>query len=132
MVFKMASVMSIHSCNLGASILLEEATVGLLDAASDERKKRFKNPEFTPSCDEMRAAGQWNEAWDPFSELAPVWTKEFMAAEIMIYTSGVMPPKLLELLSIAFKTSYTHMYAPGTRRHNKAALRHGGDNLGNR
>jgi hypothetical protein len=37
MVFKMASVISIHSCNLGASILLEEATTGLLDAASDER-----------------------------------------------------------------------------------------------
>jgi alkylhydroperoxidase/carboxymuconolactone decarboxylase family protein YurZ len=48
-----------------------------------------------------------------------------MAAEIMIYTSGVMPPKLIELLSIAFNTSHTHMYAPGTRRHIKAALRHG-------
>jgi hypothetical protein len=83
MMFKMASVMSIHSCNLGASILLEEASMGLLDAASDERKKRFKNPEVTPSCDEMRAAGQWNQAWDPFSALAPVWTEEFMAAEII-------------------------------------------------
>jgi alkylhydroperoxidase/carboxymuconolactone decarboxylase family protein YurZ len=124
-VFKMASVMSIHSCNLGASILLEEATMGLLDAASDERKKRLKNPEVTPSCDKMRAVGQWNEAWDPFSELAPVWTEEFMSAEVMIYTSGVMPPKLIEFLSIAFNTSYTHMYAPGTRRHIKAALRHG-------
>jgi hypothetical protein len=36
-----------------------------------------------------------------------------------------MPPKLVELLSIAFNTSYTHKYAPGTRRHIKAALRHG-------
>ena len=62
---------------------------------------------------------------DPFSELAPVWTEEFMAAEIMIYTSGVMPPKLIDLLNIAFNTSYTHMYAQGTRRHIKAALRHG-------
>jgi alkylhydroperoxidase/carboxymuconolactone decarboxylase family protein YurZ len=85
-VFKMASVMSIHSCNLGASILLEEATMGLLDAASDERKKRLKNPEATPGCDEMRAAGRWNQGGDPFFELVPVWTEEFMAAEIMIYT----------------------------------------------
>ena len=38
MVFKMASVISIHSCTLGASILLEEATMGLLDEASEERK----------------------------------------------------------------------------------------------
>ena len=70
---------------------------GLLEAASDERKRRLKNPEVTPSCDKMRAAGQWNQTWDPFSELAPVW----------------------------FNTSYTHMYAPGTRRHIKAAMRHG-------
>jgi len=125
MVFKMASVMSIHSCTLGASILLEEATMGLLEEASDEREKRLKNPEASPARDKMRAAGQWNEAWNPFSELAPVWTEEFMAAEIMIYTSGVMPPKLIELLSIAFDTSYTQMYAPGTRRHIKAAMRHG-------
>lgn len=31
----------------------------------------------------------------------------------------------MELLSIAFDASYTHMYAPGTRRHIKAALKAG-------
>jgi alkylhydroperoxidase/carboxymuconolactone decarboxylase family protein YurZ len=36
-----------------------------------------------------------------------------------------MPPKLVELLSIAFDASYTHMYAPGTQRHIKAALQVG-------
>ena len=89
------------------------------------KDKGGRKLQVTPSCDKMRAAGQWNQAWDPFSDLAPVWTEDFMAAEIMIYTSVVMPPKLMELLSIAFNTSYTHMYAPGTRRHIKAALRHG-------
>jgi alkylhydroperoxidase/carboxymuconolactone decarboxylase family protein YurZ len=39
-----------------------------------------------------------------------------------IYGSGVMPPKETELLSIAFDASYTHMYAPGTRRHIHNAL----------
>ncbi len=42
-----------------------------------------------------------------------------------IYGSGVMPPKEVELLSIAFDASYTHMYAPGTRRHIKGALKAG-------
>ena len=28
---------------------------------------------------------------------------------------GSMPPKRIELLSIDFDASYTHMYAPGTR-----------------
>ena len=42
-----------------------------------------------------------------------------------MYKSGVMPAKELELLSIACDASYTHMYAPGTRRHIKAALNAG-------
>jgi alkylhydroperoxidase/carboxymuconolactone decarboxylase family protein YurZ len=45
-----------------------------------------------------------------------------MAAGITIYTSGVFTPKEVELLSIALDASYTHMYAPGTRRHIKGAL----------
>jgi len=45
-----------------------------------------------------------------------------MATGAGIYASGLMTPKLIELLSIAFDASYTHMYAPGTRRHIKAAL----------
>ena len=32
---------------------------------------------------------------------------------------------MVELLSIAFDASFTHMYAPGTRRHIKAALKLG-------
>ncbi len=54
--------------------------------------------------------------------LKPVWTDEFMAAGVAVYSSGLMAPKLVELLSIAFDASYTHMYAPGTRRHIRAAL----------
>ena len=47
-----------------------------------------------------------------FFDLAPMWTENFMAGEIMIYTSGVLSPKLIELLNIALDASYTHMYAP--------------------
>jgi alkylhydroperoxidase/carboxymuconolactone decarboxylase family protein YurZ len=64
-------------------------------------------------------------AWDPFFELDPAWTDEFFAAAIPLYKSGVMSPKELELLSVAFDASYTHMYAPGTRRHIRAALKLG-------
>jgi alkylhydroperoxidase/carboxymuconolactone decarboxylase family protein YurZ len=45
-----------------------------------------------------------------------------MATGAGIYTSGVMPAKEVELLSIAFDASYTHMYAPGVRRHIRKAL----------
>jgi alkylhydroperoxidase/carboxymuconolactone decarboxylase family protein YurZ len=45
-----------------------------------------------------------------------------MATGPGIYGSGVFTPKETELISIAFDASYTHMYAPGTRRHIKNAL----------
>jgi len=117
-VLKMASVMSIHSCSLGAPILLEEAQAAGVQPA----QKRKAN---TPACDKVKAMGQWNDAWNPFLELDPVWTDEFMATGAGIYASGVFSAKDTELLSIAFDASYTHMYAPGTRRHIKNALKAG-------
>lgn len=118
LVLKCASVMSIHSCSLGAPILLEEAKAA-------GRQPSPKPAVATPACDRMKAIGQWNAAWDPFYQLDPVWTDEFMATGAGIYGSGVLSPKEMELLSIAFDASYTHMYAPGTRRHIHNALQAG-------
>lgn len=117
-ILKMASVMSIHSCSLGAPILLEEAK-------SAGARPVAKPVAPTPACDKMKAIGQWNTAWDPFYELDPAWTDEFMATGAGIYGSGILPAKEVELLSIAFDASYTHMYAPGTRRHIHNALQAG-------
>jgi alkylhydroperoxidase/carboxymuconolactone decarboxylase family protein YurZ len=118
MVLKMASFLSIHTCSLGAPILLEEAK------AAGAGPVEHRQP-ATPVVDRLRAAGQWNDAWTPFYNLDPAWTEQFMAAGIPVYAGGVFSPKLAELLSIAFDASYTHMYAPGTRRHIKAALKAG-------
>jgi alkylhydroperoxidase/carboxymuconolactone decarboxylase family protein YurZ len=115
LVLKMASVLAIHSCSFGAPILLEEAKVAGI-------KPSPKPAASTPACDKVRAIGQWNDAWNPFVELDPVWTDQFMATGAAIYATALMTPKLIELLSIAFDASYTHMYAPGTQRHIKAAL----------
>jgi len=118
MVLKMASLLSIHSCSLGAPLLLEEAK------AADVSPKAKPRP-ATPLCDGLRAAGQWNEAWTPFLDLDPTWTEQFIAAGLPAYAGDVISPKLAELLSIAFDASFTHMYAPGTRRHIKIALKLG-------
>ena len=70
LVLKCASVMAIHSCSLGAPILLEEAkAAGVLPAP---------NAAATPACDQMKAVGQWNTAGDPFYALDPAWTDAFM------------------------------------------------------
>ena len=112
MVLKIASLLSLHSASLGAPILLEEAKAAGVTPAP-------KAPAVTPVCDGMKAAGQWNTAWDGFFELDPAWTEAIIAASLPVYTSGVFTPKLAELLSIAVDASITHMYTPepaGTSR----------------
>jgi alkylhydroperoxidase/carboxymuconolactone decarboxylase family protein YurZ len=117
-IFKMASVMSIHSCSLGAPLLLEEAKAAGVTVEPAP-------PVPTPAVEKIKAIGQWNVAWEPFLAIDPGWTDAFMAAGAGIYGSGVLTPKEIELLSIAFDASFTHMYAPGTRRHIRNALKAG-------
>ncbi|WP_380872115.1 carboxymuconolactone decarboxylase family protein [Sphingomonas sp. DBB INV C78] len=114
-VLKMGAALAIHSCSLGAPILLEE-----MAAAGVTPSDTPKPP--TPASDRMREIGQWNAAWDPFYELSPAWTDDFFALAAGIYQSGIFTPRFVELLSIAFDASVTHMYTPGTRRHIKGAL----------
>jgi alkylhydroperoxidase/carboxymuconolactone decarboxylase family protein YurZ len=116
-VLKMASLLSIHTCSLGALMLLDEVK----SFGATAKKKDA----VTPVCDRMHASGQWNTAWHPFYILDPGWTEEFMSCAAPVYSSGVLDPKLAELLNIAFDVSYTHMYAPGVRRHIRAALKLG-------
>ena len=117
MTLKVASLLALHTCSLGAPILLEEAKAAGVDFTPTSAA--------TPVCDEMRAAGQWNPAWDAFFEIAPAWTEAIIAVSLPVYTSGVFSPKLAELMSIAVDASITHMYAPGTRRHVQSALKLG-------
>lgn len=118
MVIKIASLLSIHTASLGSPILLEEAKAAGV-------KPKLKQPAATPVCDKMKSAGQWNAAWDAFYEMDPAWTEAIIAASLPVYTSGVFTPKFAELLSIAVDVSFTHMYAPGTRRHIQSALKLG-------
>ena len=117
MIIKIAGLLSIHTCSLGAPILLEEAKAAGVKVTPKKAQ--------TPVCDKMKSAGQWNTAWDGFFEIDPKWTEAIIAASIPVYASGVLSPKLAEFLSIAVDASITHMYAPGTRRHIQSALKLG-------
>ena len=118
LVIKCGVGLAVHSCSLGAPILLEEMKAAGVKPAEGSK------PE-TPACDAMRRIGQWNTAWDPFYELSPLWTDQFFAFGASVYKSGIFTPRFMELISIAFDASITHMYAPGTRRHIKGALKAG-------
>ena len=92
-VLECVALMSIHSCSLGAPILLEEAKAAGAAPAP-------KPAASAPACDAMRAVGQWNTAWDPFFELDPQWTDEFFAAAIPMYKSGLMPAKMAMMMAV--------------------------------
>ncbi|MFN8661516.1 MAG: carboxymuconolactone decarboxylase family protein [Thermomicrobiales bacterium] len=113
-VLKMAALLAIHSCSLGAPLLLAELP--------ETPEGGVPEGIATPACDAMRAIGQWNTAWDPFLALDPVWTDQFMATGLCLYQEGILPAKEVELLSIALDAAITHMYAPGVGRHIHGAL----------
>ena len=117
-VLKGGAAMALHSCSLGVPILLEEMKEAGVSASGGPKPA-------TPACDAMKAMGQWNTAWDPFYELSPLWTEEFLAFGVSLYNGDLFTPKFVELISIAFDASITHMYAPGVRRHIKGALKAG-------
>lgn len=73
-------------------------------------------------ADRMRQAGTWNPLWDGLDDLDPAWTEQYMTATMQPYESGVLSPQVVQLLCIAVDAACTHLYAPGVRRHIRAAL----------
>jgi len=76
----------------------------------------------TPITDFLRQSGGWNEDWDEFAELDPVWTEKFMDMGVQSMRTGALDRKTIEFIFLAVNASCTHMYAPGVRRHIRTAL----------
>jgi alkylhydroperoxidase/carboxymuconolactone decarboxylase family protein YurZ len=70
----------------------------------------------------MKNNGSWNPLWECLEALDPAWTEQYMRTTMQPYESGVLSPQVVQLLCIAVDASCTHMYAPGIRRHIRAAL----------
>lgn len=81
-----------------------------------------QNENSYPVVEAMKAGGGWNPLWDGLHEMDPDWTERYMKMATQPYQSGVLSPKVIQLLCIAVDASATHMYAPGTRRHIQVAL----------
>jgi alkylhydroperoxidase/carboxymuconolactone decarboxylase family protein YurZ len=117
--FKGVSVLGIHSVAVTLPILFEEA-----EQAGVAPGARPAGTIPTPVIDQLKAGGVFNPAWDAIEQLDPRWLEEFLAMAGDIY-SGVLPAKLVELMSIAVDASCTHLYTPGIRRHVQRAFAEG-------
>lgn len=79
----------------------------------------------TPNFNTMRAAGLFDSSFDAMVEWAPEWTETFMALVQDTQLNNILDPKLVALIRLNIDVTATHLYAPGVRRHIRAALKLG-------
>lgn len=120
-VLELTSTLGIHACNVGVPLLtavLEEEGLRSGPAELTERQEALK-AEFTEN------RGYWHEFWDGLLELDPELFAAYMDFSSLPWKSGVLEPKVKELIYIAFDAAATHLYAPGLKLHMRNAVRLG-------
>ena len=120
-VLELTSTLGIHACNIGVPLLIEVlAEEGLRNgpAPLSPRQQELKD-EFTAN------RGYWHEFWDGLLELDPELFAAYVRFSSVPWRTGVLEPKVKELVYIAFDAAATHLYAPGLKLHMRNAVRLG-------
>jgi alkylhydroperoxidase/carboxymuconolactone decarboxylase family protein YurZ len=120
-VLELTSTLGIHASNIGVPLLLEvleEEGVRTAPTPFDERQERLK-AEFTEN------RGYWHEFWEGILELAPDLFEAYVEFSSVPWKTGTLPPKVKEMIYIAFDASATHLYVPGLKLHLRNAVRLG-------
>jgi len=120
-VLELTSTLGIHACNIGVPLLIEVLTEeGQRDgpAPLSPRQQQLK-AEFTAN------RGYWHEFWDGLLELDPELFAAYVRFSSVPWQTGVLEPKVKELVYIAFDAAATHLYAPGLKLHMRNAIRLG-------
>jgi len=120
-VLELTSTLGIHACNTGVPLLIEVlAEEGLRSgpAPLTERQLELK-AQFIAS------RGYWHESWDGLLELDPELFAAYLDFSALPWRSGVLEPKIKELIYIVFDAAATHLYAPGLKLHMRNAVRLG-------
>jgi len=115
-------LVGIHTVTLGAPILLElmeeEGISRNGDANLDEERQQIKD-KF------VKRRGFWTDTWNPLLELDPKFFEAYVDFSSLPSKTGVLEPKVRELVTCAFDAATTHLYGRGTKIHMRNALRLG-------
>lgn len=117
-VLELTSTMGIHACNVGVPILVEEleaAGQGLDSEPLTERQEEIKS-EF------VAKRGYWNPFWDDLLRLDAEFFAAYTEFSSRPWETGILQPRIKELIYIAFDASATHMFEPGLRQHIRNAI----------
>ena len=120
-VLELTSTLGIHACNIGIPLLIEVLT---------EEGKRSGPAPLSPQQEKLKAEftasrGYWHEFWDGLLELDPELFAAYLDFSALPWRAGVLPPKIKELVYIAFDAAATHLYAAGLKLHMRNAVRLG-------
>jgi alkylhydroperoxidase/carboxymuconolactone decarboxylase family protein YurZ len=85
-----------------------------LTARQEEIKQEF-----------IRVRGSWSDTWEGVLRLDPDFLLAYLNFSAVPWRSGVLDPKVKELIYIAVDANATHMFLPGVRQHIRAALKLG-------
>ena len=84
----------------------------------DERREALKK-----SFIENR--GYWHASWEGLLELDPELFDAYVAFSSVPWKTGVLEPKIKELMYCAFDAAATHLYVPGLKLHIENAIGYG-------
>lgn len=120
-VLELTSTLGIHACNLGVPLLLEvleEEGLRQGPVPLDERREKLK-------ADFVNNRGYWHDTWEGLLELDPELFEAYLDFSSVPWRTGVLEPKIKELIYCAFDASATHLYLPGLKLHMRNAIRYG-------
>jgi alkylhydroperoxidase/carboxymuconolactone decarboxylase family protein YurZ len=120
-VLELTSTLGIHACNIGIPLLIEVLT---------EEGKRAGPAPLSPHQEQLKAEfterrGYWHEFWDGLLELDEELFAAYLDFSSVPWRTGVLEPKVKELVYIAFDAAATHLYVPGLKLHMRNAVRLG-------
>jgi alkylhydroperoxidase/carboxymuconolactone decarboxylase family protein YurZ len=120
-VLELTSTLGIHACNIGVPLLIEVLT---------EEGKRAGPAPLSPPQQQLKAEftasrGYWHEFWDGLLELDAELFAAYLDFSAVPWRTGVLAPKVKELVYIAFDAAATHLYVPGLKLHMRNAVRLG-------
>lgn len=120
-VLELISTVGIHASNVGVPVLLEVLEEeGMRNGPEplDARREALKT-----SFIENR--GYWHSSWEGLLELDPELFEAYVEFSSVPWRTGVLEPKVKEMMYCAFDAAATHLYVPGLKLHMSNALRYG-------
>jgi alkylhydroperoxidase/carboxymuconolactone decarboxylase family protein YurZ len=126
-VLQLTSTLGIHASTVGVPLLLEATSESDSDShpGSDTSGEPLDDRRAALKADFEAKRGYWHGFWDGLLELDPEFFQAYVDFSAYPWESGVLEPKVKELIYTAFDASATHMYVPGLRQHIENALGYG-------